>query len=231
MINNFFESLFHKKWHLIPSKYPKDSEDNFSSKVLLPYQILQDLYSYKYKAPYVFEISHSDGVFRTACSVKDFSLEDDTIVVPSWMYEQLCLSDVDEVTLKYISVAKGKGITLLPHSVDFLEIENPKKELEKTLLNYHVLTYGDQILLKFDEIGCCRFEVSNVFPETEDSIYIVDTDLEVDFKEPIGFKEKIENEKSIMKYVKLDKNKGDIKSFSLSKIGYFTDWDSINAEE
>jgi len=216
------------RWHLKPRRFPKDSENNYTSKVLLPHYILKDLVDCNFQPPYVFEIYHEGGVYKTACSVLDFQLEENDIFVPSWMFEQLSLDDCDEVFIKPIKSVKGSGIKLLPHSVDFLSIESPKKELEENLKNYHVLSYGDEILLNFEDIGRCRFTVTKIFPETEDTIYIVDTDLNVDFDEPLGYQEKLESEKSVLKYVHVHQE-DDYKVIRFDKTGLLFDWDALNS--
>lgn len=228
MFSFFFrEDSQNVDWILKPSKYEKNSENNYTSKVLLPHHILQDLDRFNIPPPYVFEISHENGVYKTTCSVLDFQLEDDEIIIPSWMFEQLCLDTASKVFLKQIELEKGEGVKLLPHSVDFLELDNHKKELEKTLQNYHVLSYGDEILLYFEEIGKCRFTITKIYPENLDSIYIVDTDLNVEFDEPLGFKEKIEAEKTVMKYVLVGEESTEIKSLNMKKPGLFFSWDEL----
>ncbi|ELA42902.1 uncharacterized protein VICG_00217 [Vittaforma corneae ATCC 50505] len=228
MFSYFFRSDSQSSdWALKPSKYPKNSENNYTSKVLLPHYVLKDLVAFNIQPPYVFEISHENGIYKTVCSVLDFLLDDDEVVVPSWMFEQLCLDTADKVFLKQIEIEKGEGVKLLPHSVEFLELENHKKELEKTLTNYHVLSYGDEILLYFEEIGKCRFTVTKIYPEHLDVIYIVDTDLKVDFDEPLGYKEKIESEKTVMKYVVVGNDDQPIKSLNMKKPGLFFGWDNL----
>ncbi|KAM0681547.1 hypothetical protein GINT2_000060 [Glugoides intestinalis] len=231
MFSFFFNSVHSKsEWHLKPSKFPKDSENNCSSKVLLPHYILQDLVNLNFQPPYVFEITHENRIYKTVCSVLDFLLEEEEIIVPSWMFEQLCLDTSGNVILKFVELENGEGVKLLPHTTDFLEVENPKKELENTLKNYHVLTYGDEIMLQFADIGICRFTVTKVYPEDLDTIYIVDTDLKTDFDEPLGYKEKIESEKSIMKYVDIKSDENSIKTIKLSKPSLFVGWSDLKHE-
>jgi len=228
-----FESVFNmftmnKSWCLRPVKYPKESKDNYSNRVLLPYFILRDLANFNYLPPYLFEISHQNGAYRTICGVKDFALENDEIHVPGWIFEQIALDSSEEVVVNSIKVEKGEGIKLLPHSVEFLEVEDPKSELERGLREYPVLSYGDEILLSFEDIGNCRFTVTEVYPSEYVSIYLVDTDLHVDFDEPIGYKEKIESERSVLKYVSIVPGRGDIQGVRLKRVGLALDWDAIN---
>jgi ubiquitin fusion degradation protein 1 len=75
------------------------------------------------------------------------------VVVPEWMYQQLNMDLTLQVTIKFKSLSKGTFSMLLPHSVDFLDVESPKTELEKSLRDYQVLTQGDEILCSFEEYG------------------------------------------------------------------------------
>lgn len=232
MFSNFFSSFNqHKKWFLTPLKYPKGAKENYSSKVLLPYSILRDLATLNYQPPYVFEISHENEMLRTVCSVADFALDRKEAHIPSWMFEQLCLEDCSEVILAHTKVDRGQGIKLLPHSVDFLEVENPRAELEKGLLDYHVLTHGDEILLAFEDQGNMRFTVTQITPEDLESIYLVDTDLNVDFDEPIGYRRKLEDEKTVMKYVEAGEERDGIRSLQMKRVGFFLDWDSLQEKQ
>jgi ubiquitin fusion degradation protein 1 len=229
---NFFNTNFIKnEWKLKPFKFAKDSTNNYSSKVMLPYSMLKELVRYNHQPPYIFEISHENNIYKTACSVLDFALDRDDIFLPNWMFEQLCLEKGEEVILRGIEGEKGEGICLLPHSVEFLELENPKKELEKTLANYHVLSYGDEILLYFNDIGKCRFTITKTVPEHLSTIYIVDTDLRVDFEEPMGYKAKIESERSMMKYVHIGEAIDGKNKLKLKKFGIFFDWENLNKKD
>ncbi|KAI5169616.1 ubiquitin fusion degradation protein 1 [Pancytospora epiphaga] len=228
MFSSFFGSFSrNRKWYLVPKKHPKGSPHHFSSKVLLPYSLLRELAQLNFQPPYVFEICHENGALRTACSVLDFALENDEVHVPEWMYEQISLSDSPEVTLSYIVLERGEGIRLLPHSVDFLEVENPKSELEKGLRDYHVVSYGDEILLNFEEVGNIRFTIAEIFPENCESIYLVDTDLKVDFEEPLGYRQKLEDEKTVLKYVEIGDEDRETKSLRIKRVGMFLDWDNL----
>lgn len=230
MLSSFFNVFSTEKtWYLKPCKYEKNSPNNYSSKVLLPYSMLRELSMFNFQPPYIFEISHQNGAFRTTCSVLDFALETNEVHVPSWMYEQISLDGCDEVVLSHVRLEKGNGIKLLPHSADFLEVENPKMELEKGLRDYLVLSYGDEILLNFEDIGNMRFTVTQIFPEHLESIYLVDTDLNVDFDEPIGYRKKLENEKTVLKYVEIGSEETEHKSLTMKRVGFFLDWDNLNS--
>lgn len=215
------------QWNLKPEKFAKESKENYGGKMILPHNILELLVATNAKLPYVFEISHTNGVYRTNGGCLEFTGHTNTVVVPEWMYQQLDMADMT-VTIKYINLPQGRFVRLLPHSVKFLDIENPKLELEKSLRDYQVLTVGDEILCKFEEIGHIRFTVSDTEPENT-GIYIVDTDLSVEFLPPLGYEEKIESERTILKYAKIDKDYGnDLKRVKFDVIGVCFDFSSLN---
>lgn len=193
-------------WRLIPKRYPKESPQNYGGKIILPHRILEELVINDVRLPYIFEISTND-IFKTNCGCLEFTCQDDEVIVPEWMYDQLDLENNEIVTIKYSYLPQGKYVKLLPHNVEFLDVENPKFELEKYLRDYQVLTKGDEILCRFEEIGNVRFTVTDVDPG-DDGIYIVDTDLSVEFLPPIGYAEKCEDERSVMKYVEMCEEKG-----------------------
>ncbi|ADM12438.1 ubiquitin fusion degradation protein 1 [Encephalitozoon intestinalis ATCC 50506] len=207
-------------WSLSPKKFEGCNQNNFGGKVIVPQSVLVDLVSFQIQPPFTFEISHSDGVFKTHCGVLEFTGEEGQVVVPSWMYQQLSMGDVDKVELKYMTFPLGRFVKLIPHSVDFLEVENPKQELELCLRNYQVLSEGDEILFQFDEVGSMRFTVAHIEPSSS-AVYIVDTDLAVDFLEPIGFKDKVERERTVTKYIEVVNSNYDIKPIRMKKLGLY----------
>ncbi|AFM99212.1 ubiquitin fusion-degradation protein [Encephalitozoon hellem] len=207
-------------WSLSPIKFEAGNQNNFGGKVIVPQSVLVDLVSFQIQPPFTFEISHSDGVYKTHCGVLEFTGEEGQIVVPSWMYQQLSMEDADRIVLRYMTFPLGRFVKLIPHSVDFLEIENPKLELESCLRNYQVLSEGDEILCQFDEVGSIRFTVAHIEP-LSNAVYIVDTDLAVDFLEPIGFKDKMERERTVAKYVEVIDSPHDIKPIKMKKLGLY----------
>ncbi|EJW01375.1 hypothetical protein EDEG_00463 [Edhazardia aedis USNM 41457] len=224
MFFNFFRRNANPplQWKLKPLKFPKKDLRNYGGKCILPQIILAELFEMEIPTPYTFEISHCGGVFKTNCGVLDFTAEDLTITVPEWMYQQLDLAGTDKITLKIVVLPKGRYVKLLPHSHEFLDIENPKRELEKTLRNYQVLTQGDEILCNFEE-GNMRFTVAEVKPAGL-GVYIVDTDLEVEFLPPFGYEEKLEREKTVTKYLNVLKSDLHPRRISMKKPGLFFDF-------
>ncbi|KHN69704.1 ubiquitin fusion-degradation protein [Ordospora colligata] len=215
-------SLFGERpsWALHPRRFEESSTNNFGGKVIAPQSMLVDLVSFQIQPPFTFEISHSNGIYKTHCGVIEFTGTEGEVLVPSWMYQQLSMEDSGQVVLRHKVFPVGRFAKLLPHSTDFLEVENPKIELESCLRHYQVLSEGDEILCLFDEIGPIRFTVACIKP-TSSGIYIVDTDLAVDFLEPIGFKDKIEREKSVKKYIEIMGTDHKVKPIRMTRLGLY----------
>lgn len=186
MFGQLFSQRNELEWRLLPNKHPENSKENHTGKVYLPEMCLEELCAKQMQMPYIFRISSHGGISYTHAGVQEFTTEQQYIILPEWMYEQLAL-DSSPIDVAYVSLPKGRFIKLLPQSRDFLDIENPKIELEKSLRNYQVLSAGDTISLYFEsEFKNIMFTVTEIDPPGE-GISIVDTDLEVDFLPPADY--------------------------------------------
>ena len=87
--------------------------------------------------------------------------------------------------MKNVSLPKAQYIKVRAQSVDFLEISNPRAALEVNLRKYTCLTVGDTIVLQhLGKLHC--LDVLEVKPNGAASI--VETDVSIDFDEPVGYK-------------------------------------------
>ncbi|EQB60258.1 ubiquitin fusion degradation protein 1 [Vairimorpha apis BRL 01] len=204
-----------QQWYLFPRKYPQNSTNNYGGKVLLPHTLLADLVTLNINPPYTFKIQSR---ISTYCGVLEFTAEEETVVVPEWMYNQLEMENNKCVVLSFEQLDMGRYVKLLPHTPRFLDIDNPKMELENVLVNYPILSLNDNISCMFDEYGEISFTVVEIEPNVKQGIYIVDTDLSVDFCEPLGYKEKIENERTVNKYLEVSEVDG-IKIVRMKEMG------------
>ena len=141
------------------------------------------------------------------------------VLVPQWIYQQLGMEESPEALLKFVKVREWGVVKLLPHDVAFLEIESPKQELERCLIDYQVLSKGDEIVLLVGEKGPMRFTVSETNPQ-DDAIYIVDTDLKVEFLPPLGYEKKMEEERSVLPFVEV-RDAGGRRTIRMKKRGLF----------
>lgn len=214
-------------WELVPIQYDNGDMKNYTGRIILPNSVLEDLVNQNIQPPYIFEISNKETGLRTFCGVLEFTAADSIVLVPQWIYQQLCLEHVSEAVLKFARVKNGDFLKLLPHNTEFLDIESPKQELEKCLIDYQVLSRGDEIVLHFEEKGVMRFTVSEIQPDG-DAIYIVDTDLKVDFLPPIGYEEKMKQEMSVLPFVEVVESGGE-KLIRMKQTGLFFNFDMISS--
>lgn len=85
-----------------------------------------------------------------------------------------------------MSLSKATFVKFRARSVDFLEINNPRALLEVTLRKFTCLTVGDTI--KISHLNkIFEFDVREVQPNGAASI--IETDCNVDFEEPLGYKD------------------------------------------
>ncbi|RVD92709.1 ubiquitin fusion degradation 1 [Tubulinosema ratisbonensis] len=213
-------------WSLVPLQYNNEDKRNYTGKIILPMSVLEDLVIQNIQPPYIFEITNKDIGISTYCGVLEFTGEESLVLVPNWLHDQLNLENTTEVIVKYRRVVNGSFARLLPHSVDFLELEAPKFELEKCLREYQVLSPNDEILLYFDEKGPLRFTVKEVHPPAK-AVYIVDVDLKVDFLPPIGYEEKIQAEKSVLPFLEVKETNEEFKEISMKELGVFYDFNNL----
>ena len=88
--------------------------------------------------------------------------------------------------MKNKSLPKATFVKFRAQSVDFLEVSNPRALLEVALRKFTCLTVGDTICIPHS--GKKYFlDVREVQPSGAASI--IETDCNVDFEEPLGYKE------------------------------------------
>lgn len=224
---SFFSDLSEPRpWRLRPTTFPKKSKLNCSSKIWLPRYVLQELTIMNAPLPYIFEISHKNKILKTKVTVGDFMDSEDEVIVPKWIYEHLDLKNSKRAIINIAyDVPKGHIIKLVPHHVEFLEVENPKNQLETALREYGVLTQGDEISLTFSGNKTMGFTVKSVSND-EGSVYIVDTDLNVEFEAPIGYEEKLKKERTVLNCCDVVEENG-IKKFIQKGLTLFLDFEKL----
>jgi ubiquitin fusion degradation protein 1 len=90
------------------------------------------------------------------------------------------------ISVKNVSLSKATFVKFRAQSCDFLEISNPRAVLEVTLRKFTCLSVGDTIC--FTHSGKKFYlDVREVQPNGAASI--IETDCNVDFEEPMGYKE------------------------------------------
>lgn len=136
--------------------------------------------------PMLFKLSSSVDDKITHSGVLEFTAEEGTCYIPFWMMQNLLIEEGAVITVTNASLPKATFVKLQPQSVDFLEISNPRAVLEHALRNFSCVTKGDIIQLPYNNKNY-HFELKEVEPQ--DAACIIETDCNVDFDAPVGYKE------------------------------------------
>lgn len=121
-----------------------------------------------------------------------FHQENANLTKPQLM-QTLSLEPGDLLQVKSTDLPAGNSIKLQPQSSAFLDISDPKAVLETTFRNFSCLTLGDVFTFNYNDT-IYSVAVLEVKPDGSDThaISVQETDLVVDFAEPIGYAEELE---------------------------------------
>ena len=153
---------------------------------MLPPSAFDTLARLQVDYPMLFKLSSSVDNKSTHSGVLEFTAEEGTCYIPFWMMQNLLIEEGAVITVTNVSLPKATFVKLQPQSVDFLEISNPRAVLEHALRNFSCVTKGDIIQLPYNNKNY-HFELKEVEPQ--DAACIIETDCNVDFDAPVGYKE------------------------------------------
>mmetsp|Transcript_15630 Transcript_15630/g.19061 ORF Transcript_15630/g.19061 Transcript_15630/m.19061 type:complete len:427 (+) Transcript_15630:109-1389(+) len=179
-------SRFEEQYHCYSVAYADKSHLEGGDKILLPPSALESLARLRVDYPMLFRLQSSDKGTMTHSGVLEFSAEEGSCFVPFWMMQNLLIEEGSVITVTNVSLPKATFVKLQPQSVDFLEISNPRAVLEHALRLFSCVTKGDVIQLPFNNKNY-HFELKDVQPQ--DAACIIETDCNVDFDAPVGYKE------------------------------------------
>lgn len=134
----------------------------------------------------LFQLQSPDKGTLTHSGVLEFTAEEGSCVVPFWMMQNLLIEEGAVVTVTNASLPKANFVKFQAQHVDFLEISNPRAVLEHALRNFSCITKGDVICVPYNSKNY-HFEIKEVKPQ--DAACIIETDCNVDFDAPVGYKE------------------------------------------
>ncbi|KAK4740238.1 hypothetical protein R3W88_003935 [Solanum pinnatisectum] len=177
---------FEQTYRCYPASFIDKPQLENGDKIIMPPSALDRLASLHIDYPMLFELRNDSTERVSHCGVLEFIAEEGMIYMPYWMMENLCLQEGDIVTVKNVTLPKGKYVKLQPHTMDFLDISNPKAILETTLRNFSCLTTGDSIMVAYNNK---KYYIDIVETKPSNGISIIETDCEVDFAPPLDYKE------------------------------------------
>lgn len=177
---------FEEQYHCYSVAYAGKSHLENGDKILLPPSSFDTLARLQVDYPMLFRLSSSVDNKTTHSGVLEFTAEEGTCYIPFWMMQNLLIEEGSVITVTNASLPKAAFVKLQPQSVDFLEISNPRAVLEHALRNFSCVTKGDIIQLPYNNKNY-HFELKEVEPQ--DAACIIETDCNVDFDAPVGYKE------------------------------------------
>lgn len=177
---------FEEQYHCYSVAYADKSHLEKGDKILLPPSAFDTLARLQVDYPMLFRLTSTTDSKITHCGVLEFTAEEGTCYIPFWMMQNLLIEEGNVITVTNVSLPKATFVKLQPQSVDFLEISNPRAVLEHALRNFSCVTKGDVIQIPYNNKNY-HFALKEVKPQ--DAACIIETDCNVDFDAPVGYKE------------------------------------------
>eukprot|EP00128_Syssomonas_multiformis_P001873 Colp12_sorted_trinity150504_noHs@13293 len=182
-----FGATFSRTYRCYPMTFmtQKDTtEIDSGGKIFMPSSALEQLTRLNITYPMLFELKNLETGKTSHCGVLEFIAPEGHIYVPTWMMNNLLISAGDLIQLKSATLPLCNFSTFQPQSVDFLDISNPKAVLERALRNFACLTEGDIIAIKYNKK---IYELLVVEVKPGKAVTIIECDMQVEFKAPVGY--------------------------------------------
>ena len=121
-------------------------------KIVLPASALDMLARLQIEYPMLFKLSHVTrrGTHTTHCGVMEFSAQEGRCYLPYWMMQNLAIDQGGLLMVESASLPVATFAKFQPHSVDFLDLTNPKAVLESKLRNFACLSTGDVVAIDYN---------------------------------------------------------------------------------
>ncbi|PNS15441.1 Ubiquitin fusion degradation protein 1 [Sphaceloma murrayae] len=175
---------------------PDRSSTNHGGKIFLPASALDKLTTLHITYPMLFELTNGAKSKRTHSGVLEFIAEEGRCYLPHWLMTVLELDPGDLLQVKSTDLPPGSYIKLQPQSTSFLDISDPKAVLETAFRNFSCLTQDDIFTFAYNDSEYA-IKVLSVKPDADThAISVQETDLSVDFDEPVGYAEEMEKRKA-----------------------------------
>ena len=183
-------AVFIEVYRAYPAMIIGRDDIELSNSIILPPSALDKLSYMKNfgdsRNPVLFRILNIQLNIYTHCGVVEFTAEEGTCYLPFNMFDKLNLEEGSKVNIRNIVLKPGTYIKLRPHKTEFINNPQPKTVLEYNLENYFCVTEGDTISVKFrDKI----YKIDVIECKPEKQIRTLNCNLQVDFEEPIDYKE------------------------------------------
>ncbi|TKY48404.1 Ubiquitin fusion degradation protein 1-like [Spatholobus suberectus] len=216
-------ATFEQIYRCYPVSFIEKSDLEKGDKIIMPPSALDRLASLHIEYPMLFQLKNPSAGRVTHCGVLEFVSDEGIIYIPYWMFlcfycqmmENMLLQEGDIVNVKNTNLAKGTYVKLQPHTKDFLDISNPKAILETSLRSYSCLTTGDTIMVAYNNK---KYYIDIVETKPSPAVSIIETDCEVDFAQPLDYKEPEKPAKSVL----FDRKRPEVEDEPPTKISRFS---------
>merc|ERR1712038_1206558 len=143
----------------------------------------------------MFKLTNSHRKISTHAGVLEFTAPEGQCFIPAWIQNQLKLENGEVVTVEYTTLPKATFAKFQPQSANFIEdIGDHRAMLERHLRDYSCISKGDIITVHYLNKD---YKILIMETKPASAVSIVDTDMNVDFETPVGYKEPQSTSKSI----------------------------------
>ncbi|KAG8053463.1 hypothetical protein GUJ93_ZPchr0001g31563 [Zizania palustris] len=164
-----------------------DADDD-GNRIIMPQSALDRLGYVHIEYPMQFQIQNVSTLETSYCGVLEFVADEGFAHMPTRMMDHLGLEEDDLVLLRRTSLPKATFVKLQPHTADFLAVSDPRHLLECSFRNYVCLTAGETITVTEGER---KYYLDVVETRPADAVCTIETDCEVEFEQPLDYKEPV----------------------------------------
>ncbi|KAK5096929.1 ubiquitin fusion degradation protein [Exophiala xenobiotica] len=179
---------YYRCYPVVMMSGPDRQHANYGGKIFLPASALEKLTRLHISYPMLFELTNGAEGKTGHAGVLEFVAEEGRVYLPRWLMTSLSLEPGDLIQVKPTDLPPGKFIKLQPQSPSFLDISDPRAVLENAFRNFSCLTKNDIFQFHYND-ETYDIKVLEIKPENDrHAIVTMETDLEVDFATPLGYK-------------------------------------------
>ena len=205
-----------------PASFYERNDLELSNSVILPISALIELSNIKNikgsKDPMLFQIINIDLNMYTFCGVLEFTAEPEICIIPSNMFDRLCLEEGQKIKISLVTLATGTFVKMRPRNIEIFEIfYNPKLIIEYNLRNYFCLTEGDTISIKYQK-KIHKFDILECKPNK--AIKILNCDLEIELEQTFSLFTFLKNN-YYLELIPLRNIKNSLEEFKINKINKY----------
>lgn len=179
---------YYRCYPVVMMSGPDRQHANYGGKIFLPASALDQLTRSHITYPMLFELINGEEGKTAHAGVLEFVAEEGRVYLPQWLMVGLSLEPGDLLQIKSTDLPPGKFIKLQPQSPSFLDISDPRAVLENAFRNFSCLTKNDVFQFHYND-ETYDIKVLEIKPDNDHhAIVTMETDLEVDFATPLGYK-------------------------------------------